>query len=536
MSASPSSNPRSPTPTPAVPFPSTSQEGTLQRTQASRARTESSALRPILPAAAPNLGSSSRGQSRPIQLIDNDGPDSHMAKRIRISDDTTEFEIQQGPMEHRHDSLSTSSNTTAQDEQPITVPNPLPKKKRTRTLTTPHQAAVLHELLARSRFPTTAMREEVGRSIGLSARKVQNQRQKLRRPRSQSEANTNRLQYGAFPSVPPPAGAHASFSTRPEENSFPLMSPASRSSQTLRCTSTSVSTPESYSSLSDTPSQLLGPGVPGLELHPRVGALLRTSSSSVSLPQIGHFDANYSAAGASHMVHYNPPPASPTRAPALPRPLSFPSHFSDAYRTLPPLAPGSQTRAGIFQSGAPAQPPAGQQQYPIGAVAQPITIDHPFIHYTPVPPRATVTPVMSASGSAGPSSIPPPFTLQPSPQWDNRSFAPLLARRSMWSPPSSSGGSASPTPSISVPSTLPPLSSSVSTPSMSRAADEDRDSIREGAHRGAQSDRSQAPPPQPRIGRYDPVRATFIPLTGLPPPHQSPPFPPSDADHTEGSG
>jgi hypothetical protein len=66
-----------------------------------------------------------------------------------------------------------------------------PKKKRTRTLTTPHQAAVLHALLAqvcsnlcaypdsplngpsKSRFPTTAMREEVGKQIGLSARKVQ---------------------------------------------------------------------------------------------------------------------------------------------------------------------------------------------------------------------------------------------------------------------------------------------------------------------------------------------------------------------------
>ena len=66
-----------------------------------------------------------------------------------------------------------------------------PKKKRTRTLTTPHQAAVLHALLAqvcpvahkhdpvtevgpkKSRFPTTAMREAVGKQIGLSARKVQ---------------------------------------------------------------------------------------------------------------------------------------------------------------------------------------------------------------------------------------------------------------------------------------------------------------------------------------------------------------------------
>ena len=80
-----------------------------------------------------------------------------------------------------------SSQPTEQGES---APPP-PKKKRTRTLTTPHQSAVLHALLAQvwfnlvsiciclivdfvqSRFPTTAMREEVGRSIGLSARKVQ---------------------------------------------------------------------------------------------------------------------------------------------------------------------------------------------------------------------------------------------------------------------------------------------------------------------------------------------------------------------------
>lgn len=84
---------------------------------------------------------------------------------------------------------------------------PPPKKKRTRTLTTPHQSAVLHALLAqvsccfwqwspfivisliratlsKSRFPTTAMREEVGRSIGLSARKVQVRRRPLTRLRS----------------------------------------------------------------------------------------------------------------------------------------------------------------------------------------------------------------------------------------------------------------------------------------------------------------------------------------------------------------
>ncbi|KAH9018207.1 hypothetical protein EDB83DRAFT_2320959 [Lactarius deliciosus] len=59
------------------------------------------------------------------------------------------------------------------ESDPPPAQPPPAKKKRTRTLTTPHQSAVLHALLAQSRFPTTAMREEVGRSIGLSARKVQ---------------------------------------------------------------------------------------------------------------------------------------------------------------------------------------------------------------------------------------------------------------------------------------------------------------------------------------------------------------------------
>lgn len=66
----------------------------------------------------------------------------------------------------------------------------LKEKKRTRTLTTAPQAAALFALLARvsldckfyscktdalvqTQFPTTGEREEIGRAIGLSARKVQ---------------------------------------------------------------------------------------------------------------------------------------------------------------------------------------------------------------------------------------------------------------------------------------------------------------------------------------------------------------------------
>ncbi|TFK98115.1 hypothetical protein BDV98DRAFT_585205 [Pterulicium gracile] len=92
------------------------------------------------------------------------------------------------------------------------------KKKRTRTLTTPHQSQVLHALLAQSRFPSTAVREEVGRTIGLSARKVQNQRQKAKRPRSQSAQpgssgpalTITRLSDPSAPGSPVPHGIDAS--------------------------------------------------------------------------------------------------------------------------------------------------------------------------------------------------------------------------------------------------------------------------------------------------------------------------------------
>ncbi|KAH9056291.1 hypothetical protein EDB87DRAFT_1687620 [Lactarius vividus] len=113
------------------------------------------------------------------------------------------------------------------ESDPPPAQPPPAKKKRTRTLTTPHQSAVLHALLAQSRFPTTAMREEVGRSIGLSARKVQvwfqNQRQKARRPRNQgSDPLTRPPQYGAFP----PSGGPSSFPLGEEQSPFYMAPPA----------------------------------------------------------------------------------------------------------------------------------------------------------------------------------------------------------------------------------------------------------------------------------------------------------------------
>ncbi|KAG8701720.1 hypothetical protein FRC08_003934 [Ceratobasidium sp. 394] len=82
-----------------------------------------------------------------------------------------------GDEDERQASLS-GSETDGSPEQPV-LPAP---KKRTRTLMTPDQLTALHRLLAMTRFPTTEQREQCGREIGLSARRVQvwfqNQRQK----------------------------------------------------------------------------------------------------------------------------------------------------------------------------------------------------------------------------------------------------------------------------------------------------------------------------------------------------------------------
>ncbi|GAA5913425.1 hypothetical protein JCM6882_001958 [Rhodosporidiobolus microsporus] len=85
--------------------------------------------------------------------------------------------------------LSGTSKATGADES-----GKEPAKKRSRTLTTPAQTAVLNALLAKTRFPSTETREEVGKQIGMSARRVQiwfqnrRQSQKRQRDREAQEA------------------------------------------------------------------------------------------------------------------------------------------------------------------------------------------------------------------------------------------------------------------------------------------------------------------------------------------------------------
>ncbi|KAI5481867.1 homeobox protein OTX [Pseudohyphozyma bogoriensis] len=78
-----------------------------------------------------------------------------------------------------------------------------PAKKRSRTLTTAHQTAVLNALLAKTRFPSTETREEVGQQIGMSARRVQiwfqNRRQSQKRARDREASEIGGPHPGSQP-------------------------------------------------------------------------------------------------------------------------------------------------------------------------------------------------------------------------------------------------------------------------------------------------------------------------------------------------
>lgn len=290
-------------------------------------------------------------------------------RRRRESEPGPQPQAEEEPMSKRVRRRSVGSSSEGDTEKNPTPP-PTQKKKRTRTLTTPHQSAVLHALLAQSRFPTTAMREEVGRSIGLSARKVQiwfqNQRQKARRPRSQSDIPLTRPpQYGPFPStshpLPPSFPPHYGYPPGPAPPPPPpYFEPSS--------------------------SSLLGPGMPGRSFPP---------------PQ-QQSPFRYSRL----QEPYAPPPPSPP-PPSLSRRLDY-------SRTLPPLSfPGAGSSSSsprpssapfrLFRGASPAQfRGASPGQFRGGSPAPLPTRSY---HRSPSPERILPLPIQWGPGEGPP---PPP--------------------------------------------------------------------------------------------------------------------------------
>ncbi|KAI9435111.1 hypothetical protein H4582DRAFT_704099 [Lactarius indigo] len=245
------------------------------------------------------------------------------------------------------------------ESDPPPAQPPPAKKKRTRTLTTPHQSAVLHALLAQSRFPTTAMREEVGRSIGLSARKVQvwfqNQRQKARRPRNQGSDPLSRPpQYGAFPNVlslVPPSGGPSSFPLGEGQSPFYTAPPA----PFIR-----------FNAGQDSPSRedAIGPSVTGTRTSP-VGHLSGPGVPGASSSLAPRFPP---PSPASH--HPHPWPSSNDSQPGAPLPAAagMPSREFTFSLPFPPLHVPETSPSALFPQSR--FPPPPLSHHPVAASPQ----------------------------------------------------------------------------------------------------------------------------------------------------------------------
>ncbi|KAF7305313.1 Homeobox-domain-containing protein [Mycena chlorophos] len=427
-----------------------------------------------------------------------------MAKRMRRSSPDEESSDSQGRLDV--DEQQSRSSSEASRSPQAQAPLPL-KKKRTRTLTTPHQSAVLHALLAQSRFPTTAMREEVGRAIGLSARKVQvsslslaiastflttgprlrvlfqiwfqNQRQKARRPGAQQQQQQpGHTQSGLVATQPYPNYPNL---LAPAPGAYPPAPPYG-------------GYPPPDASLDASGAHLLGPGMPG----PSTTAPRQRGRpiSHVSPTEYSH----EMAASSSYS-----PRASRSAENILP-PLRPRQH--DPARTLPPLDFTQPTRrsehspSSSYLLGASAPPTPFQTSPPQTATTSSFLArsssrspSPPFAHSLPPPGLEHALPSYSSIAMG----LPPPFTLQPQLQWTGRRL----------SGPSTSSSSSSW--SQAGPSTA--SSSRVRSPS----PDDDR-TPRLGAAQAPGASTSAAAASSSRAGRYDPVRGGFISPANTPSP------------------
>ncbi|PPQ84958.1 hypothetical protein CVT25_004470 [Psilocybe cyanescens] len=461
-------------------------------TTAHRTRTPSAAT------ATPTATTSTIPRRRPRSRSTDLSPEQSMAKRMRRDS--------LAPLGRPDDHSSPSSDSqdddadTEMDLGQLHRPEPLPqtsvppKKKRTRTLTTPHQSAVLHSLLAQSRFPTTAMREEVGRSIGLSARKVQinrcddlqNQRQKARRPRSQSDTPTIRPpQYGPFPSAAESLSishGHRGFEERGLDPAHYARNVSPEHQQQPGSDELSV--------------RLLGPGMPGAPVYVPQSYRHVRPPSGPGQPIDARYQEGYSFPRAMSPQPYGSPRMYPLPGarPATSQPSSW--RERDPSRTLPPL---ESTRPASSNYGPPRMHAPGAHAYP-PPLSRPsfipprsISPEPRFAHHPPEPaPRQA-------------RNLPPPFTLQPSPQWDEASYVPR---------PSSSAWSRPEPRSTRGRSTSPVAIRREHKGSLTEASDAYY-LAEHPALLHSSSPRSIPPSSTPpsRSGRYDPVRATYVPFS-----------------------
>jgi hypothetical protein len=449
--------------------------------------------------------SSTRPLPGPIESISQPPGSSteiSMARRYTVTGDhrprrSSPSSDSQGGMADNEMESAPAGNSQQSGDLHSTSP---PKKKRTRTLTTPHQSEVLHALLAQSRFPSTAVREEVGRAIGLSARKVQiwfqNQRQKAKRPRSRSaQPSSGAGQYG-----PPLTTSRAP--DRPALTTSPIASTshAGASGLPIIAPFRSPGMPQSSgSSGANLPLRLSGPGMTGFEsrmpLHVPPDRGDRQPHANLD-PRSPRFEP-YPDHGSRH------PASPPLRALRSSRPLStYPSTPSDFYatrsarrrvhdpsRTLPPLVfnPPRTSNMPIPGTSRAAREPYIHFSSLYGGYDSHPPLSSPASPYSRQPLEAAARGTHAPSTSRPDSYAAPPPSLfsRPPPQWESNSWESGRIHHYADSPP----GPPSPDEQI----LFRPL-----------------------AERPLMRQEPSESPDEFRVGRYDPVRGVVLPYSSPP--------------------
>ncbi|KLO10361.1 homeobox-domain-containing protein [Schizopora paradoxa] len=267
------------------------------------------------------------------------------------------------------------------------------RKKRTRQLTTPAQAAELHKLYLATRFPSTQMREELAERIGMTPRQVQiwfqNQRQKAKKD----------TPAGGTALMPPSHDGHRLH--EPYPNVVPVQIPAQMSGGQYDVAE--------------------GPYVPQHRRHP----------STLSPPSDPPRQPSHEGWVSSH------PPSIDSRS--QPERLRGPGVPGDPYPPMRPDSPssrygGMQYRRGSGPSGgspsvnrdAPfpenTHHPRPPSRYESHAQLPPLSIPSPSgrpRQPTNIPPRHSVSTQQYYGTEQPPSGIPPPFTMEPPPIWSN---------------------------------------------------------------------------------------------------------------------
>lgn len=242
------------------------------------------------------------------------------------------------------------------------------------------------------------------------------------------------------------------------------------------------------------PSQLLGPGVPGADgygsSYPGPSRGQRDADSP--LDDSTRTDTPY-ASGSPPPVH-SPPPAPIARHAAS----SYDQNFN---RTLPPLSYHSARplSEGAIVSGVP------RPQSPLVTLSPPEYF-RPRTESFPSSPRSHF--ISRSHDVHGQSRIilPPPFTLQPQPRWNEMSFAANLRPAAFVRPPSEQQTTRASSASPLARRALPPIS-----PYYNHLDPEQASLVPDSVHNEPLLDTASTS--SNRGSRYDPVRASFIPYS-----------------------